>query len=105
VNTDVKRPECEAGHSPPPRAEVKNTWSFTFTIPIRLPGFVFKYGDNFIYQVKMRLLLVRLGAKRNVHRMLVAEPLEKWLIERSRWRWENDIKVVLTEIDVRLGVA
>jgi hypothetical protein len=32
----VKRPECEANHSSPSSAEVKNTWSSTATLPIRL---------------------------------------------------------------------
>jgi len=27
----VKRPECEADHSPPSSAEVKNTWGYTAT--------------------------------------------------------------------------
>jgi hypothetical protein len=29
---------CEADHSPPSRAEVKNAWSYTSTPPIRLHG-------------------------------------------------------------------
>jgi hypothetical protein len=33
LSTEVKRPECEAGHSPPPSAEVKNSWSYTSTPP------------------------------------------------------------------------
>jgi hypothetical protein len=28
-----KRPECQADHSPPSIAKVKNTWSYTFTLP------------------------------------------------------------------------
>jgi hypothetical protein len=32
----VIRPECEAGHSPPPRVEVKNAQSYTSTPPLRL---------------------------------------------------------------------
>jgi len=36
----VKRPGCEADHSPPSSAEVKNAWSYTSTFPIRLHGVV-----------------------------------------------------------------
>jgi hypothetical protein len=32
----VKRPECEADHSPPSSAEVKNACSYTSTPPVRL---------------------------------------------------------------------
>jgi hypothetical protein len=31
----VKRPGCEADHSPPSSAEVKNAWNYTSTPPIR----------------------------------------------------------------------
>jgi hypothetical protein len=34
----VRRPGCEADHSPPSSAEVKNAWSYTSTLPIRLHG-------------------------------------------------------------------
>jgi hypothetical protein len=34
----VKRPGREADHSPPSRAKVKNAWSYTSTLPIRLHG-------------------------------------------------------------------
>jgi len=34
----LKRPEREADHSPPPRAEVKNAWSYTSIPPICLHG-------------------------------------------------------------------
>jgi len=36
----VKRPESEAGHSPPSSAEVMNAWSYTSTPPICLHGMV-----------------------------------------------------------------
>jgi hypothetical protein len=36
----VKRPGCEAEHSPPSSAEVKNAWSYTSIPPIRLHGVV-----------------------------------------------------------------
>jgi hypothetical protein len=32
----VKQPRCEAEHSPPSSAEVKNAWSYTSTPPIGL---------------------------------------------------------------------
>jgi hypothetical protein len=36
----VKRPGRDANHSPPPSAEVKNSWSYTSTPPVRLHGVV-----------------------------------------------------------------
>jgi hypothetical protein len=36
----VKRPECEAYHSPPSTAEVKNAWRYNSTPPTRLHGVV-----------------------------------------------------------------
>jgi hypothetical protein len=36
----VKRPGREVEHSPPSRAEVKNAWSYTSTLPVRLHGVV-----------------------------------------------------------------
>jgi hypothetical protein len=36
----VNRLGCEAGHSPPPSAEVKNVWNYTSTPLIRLNGVV-----------------------------------------------------------------
>jgi hypothetical protein len=34
----IKRPGREAYHSPPSSAEVKNAWSYTSILPIRLHG-------------------------------------------------------------------
>jgi hypothetical protein len=36
----VKQQGCEAGHSPPFSAGVKNVWSYTLTTPIHLHGMV-----------------------------------------------------------------
>jgi len=36
LSLGVKRPGCEADHSPPFRAEVKNAWNYTSTPPISL---------------------------------------------------------------------
>jgi hypothetical protein len=36
----VKRSEREPDHTPPSNAEVKNSWSYTFSLPIRLHGVV-----------------------------------------------------------------
>jgi hypothetical protein len=36
LSLEVKRPVCEADHSPPSMAEVKNAWSCSSTLPIRL---------------------------------------------------------------------
>jgi hypothetical protein len=40
LSLGVKRPGREADHSPPSSAEVKNAWSNTSTLPIRLHGMV-----------------------------------------------------------------
>jgi hypothetical protein len=42
--TLVKLPGREANTSPPPTAEVKNTWSYTSTTPRRLHGVVLNYA-------------------------------------------------------------
>jgi len=36
----LKRPRREAYHSPPSSAEVKNAWSYTSTLPVRLHSVV-----------------------------------------------------------------
>jgi hypothetical protein len=68
LSPEVKLSEREADHSPPNNAEVKNTWSYTFT-----PSYVFmawyliKYRDSFTFtwsctqklQWRVRLQLVR----------------------------------------------
>jgi hypothetical protein len=41
LSLGVKRPRCEADHSPPSSAEIRNAWSYTSTPPIRLHGVVF----------------------------------------------------------------
>jgi hypothetical protein len=41
LSLGVKRPRREAEHSPPSSAEVKNAWSYTSTLPVRLHGVVF----------------------------------------------------------------
>jgi hypothetical protein len=40
LSRGIKRTGPEADHSPPSRAEVKNAWSYTSTLPIRLHGVV-----------------------------------------------------------------
>jgi hypothetical protein len=42
----VKEPDCEADHSPPSNAEVKNAWNFTATPPIRLHIVVFNEATD-----------------------------------------------------------
>jgi hypothetical protein len=42
----VERPGCEADHSPPPSAEVKNAWSSTSTPPIHLYGMVLSWSTE-----------------------------------------------------------
>jgi hypothetical protein len=34
---------------------------------------------------------------------LVGEPLREWLLGKLRRRWEGDIKMNVTEDDVRMG--
>jgi hypothetical protein len=43
VSPGVKRLESEANHSLPTSAEVKHTWIYTSTSPIRLHGVVLNY--------------------------------------------------------------
>jgi len=40
LNPGIKRPRREADHSPPSSAEVKNVFSYTYALPIRLHGVV-----------------------------------------------------------------
>jgi hypothetical protein len=40
VPLEVKWAGCEADHSPPSSAEVKDEWSYTSTLPVRLIGMV-----------------------------------------------------------------
>jgi hypothetical protein len=52
LSLGVKRPGREADHSSPSSAEVKNAWTYTPTLTIRLHGVVFglkKYRDNFTF--------------------------------------------------------
>jgi len=42
LSLGVKRQEREANHSPPSSHEVKNTWIYAFTPPIRLHGVVIR---------------------------------------------------------------
>jgi hypothetical protein len=42
----VKQSGCEVNHSPPPRREVKNKWSYTSAPPTRLHG---EDKDNFTF--------------------------------------------------------
>jgi hypothetical protein len=50
----VKRPRCEADHSPPSSAVVKNAWSYTST-PTRLHGMVLKARDNFTFPLTIKV--------------------------------------------------
>jgi hypothetical protein len=38
LSLGIKWPGCEADHSPPSSAEVKNAWSYTSTPPVHLHG-------------------------------------------------------------------
>jgi hypothetical protein len=49
LSLGVKRLRCEADHSPPCSAEVKNEWSYTSTPPICLHGVVLSLGQGQLY--------------------------------------------------------
>jgi hypothetical protein len=51
LSPGVKQLECEAHHSPPASAQVKNVWSFTSTPPTHLHGVVFRYRSNSIIDI------------------------------------------------------
>jgi hypothetical protein len=40
LSLGIKRPGRESDHSPPSSSEVKNAWSYTYILPIRLHGVV-----------------------------------------------------------------
>jgi hypothetical protein len=56
----VKRPGREADHSPPSSAEVKNTWSYTSTPPIRLHGVVLSstQGQLYFYIIIIIIIII-----------------------------------------------
>jgi hypothetical protein len=46
----AKRPSREAGHSPPSRAKVNNTWSYSSTpLYISMTWYLVKHRDNFAF--------------------------------------------------------
>jgi hypothetical protein len=49
LSLGVKRPGCEADHSPPSSAEVKNAWSYTSTPTVRLHGVVLSPAQGQLY--------------------------------------------------------
>jgi hypothetical protein len=51
----VKRPGCEADHSPPSTAKVKNAWSYTSTPPIHLHGVVLSKEQGHLYLLTFTL--------------------------------------------------
>jgi hypothetical protein len=53
----VKRPGREADHSPPSSAEVKNTWSYISTPPIRLHGVVLSQTQWKLYLLQYWTML------------------------------------------------
>jgi hypothetical protein len=46
LSLGVKQQEREADHSPPSSAEIKNAWSYTFSLPIRLYGVVLSKKES-----------------------------------------------------------
>jgi hypothetical protein len=54
----VKRPGREADHSRPSSAEVKDAWSYTSTLPIRLHGVVLSLKKKAQGQLKRRKELI-----------------------------------------------
>jgi len=47
VSRRVERPGRDADHSPPSSVEIKNEWSYTSTLPMRLHG-VFRDNHTFL---------------------------------------------------------
>jgi len=48
LSPGVKRPGCEADHSPPSSAEVNNAWCYTSTSPIRFYGVALSYAQRLL---------------------------------------------------------
>jgi hypothetical protein len=62
----VKAPDCEADHSAPSSAEVKNTWNYTSTPPyVVMACCLVKHRDNFAlyFVAKIVLSVLRLYVK------------------------------------------
>jgi hypothetical protein len=58
LSREIKWSRCEADHSPPPSAEVRNAWSYTPIPPyVFMAWYVVKHRDNFTFYVKIVLSL------------------------------------------------
>jgi hypothetical protein len=96
----VKRHECEADHSPPSGAEVKNDGAIpplphmsSWHSPL-----IIKHTDNFIFST--------FYISYNAYRILVGKPEGKRPLRRPRRRWVDNIKMDLRERgwdDIRLN--
>jgi hypothetical protein len=58
LSLGVKWPGCEADHSPPSSADVKNAWSYNSTPTIRLHGVVLRDNFTFTHKIAIQLHLV-----------------------------------------------
>jgi len=65
LSLGIKRPRCEADHSPPSSAELKNEWSYT-----SIPQYVFiawclvKHRNNFTFLSSLYYYDVYLGIRK-----------------------------------------
>jgi hypothetical protein len=60
-------------------------------------------SPNIIRQIKSRIMrwaghVARMGEERNVYKVLMGKPEGKRPLERPRCRWEDRIRIYLTEI-------
>jgi hypothetical protein len=62
LSLGIKWPEREADHSPQSSVEVKDSWSYTSTLPIRLHGVVlsYKHRDNFTFTLQGSCILLEI---------------------------------------------
>jgi len=49
----LKRPKCEADHSPPSSAEVKNSWSYTYTFPYVFVAWCLAERRNYFTSIRL----------------------------------------------------
>jgi hypothetical protein len=62
LSLEAKRPGREADHSLPSSAELKNSWSYTSTLPIHVHGVVFSYstGTTFTFYLPKIFIVLAL---------------------------------------------
>jgi hypothetical protein len=90
----IKRPGCEAEHSSPPSAEVKKTWVYTYTLPIRLHGVVVNHRD-FTLPLDLYISLQLPFSWMQILRTLLSCILRTYssLNVRDHWNWGTFVKL------------